>query len=74
MKKGNTKDYADLLRQLETKRLAKGKHNRYLGIKMERGGERQKQGRGRGEEKRRRDGEERAIKTVGKRGKSGDRE
>ena len=33
MKKGSTKDYADLLRQLETKRLAKGKHNCYLGIR-----------------------------------------
>ena len=30
MKKSNTKDYADLLRQLETNRLAKGKKNRLL--------------------------------------------
>ena len=46
MKKGGTKDYADLLRQLETKRLSKGKGS--TGRREERGERRKGEKRGKG--------------------------
>ena len=67
MKKNNTKEYADLLRQLETKRLAKGKLVRWLDERrMERWKRRQDSGgkrgvEGKGKERNGRDGTGRDV-------------